>query len=170
MENEIKINSISSKQLANLIFPAFAVVSDEQSIHYGQTDSVCSWVPTNIIPLISSYLELYKPEDEDIKDINLIINTGEFFNNSEAWIYQFSKDLSEEYKKITMPIEIDFEKEYIKIEYKKADLVFLQELKSETFNQLIDLCRWIDSENKRRRAINSFNSTHVKVKYFNNPK
>ena len=66
--------------------------------------------------------------------------------------------------------EIDFEKEYIKIEYKKADLVFLQELKSETFNQLIDLCRWIDSENKRRRAINSFNSTHVKVKYFNNPK
>ena len=58
MENEIKINSLSSKQLANLIFPAFAVVSDEQSIHYGQTDSVCSWVPTNIIPLISSYLEL----------------------------------------------------------------------------------------------------------------
>ncbi len=165
MENETNVNSLSSKQLAKLIFPAFAVVSDEQSIHYGQTDSVYSWVPTNIIQLISSYLELYKPEDEDIEDINLIINTDEFFNNSEAWIYQFSKDLSEEYKKITMPIEIDFEKEYVIIEYKKDDLSFLQELDSRVFNQLIDICRWIDAEKTRRRVINSFNQTPVKVKY-----
>lgn len=167
MENETNVNSLSSKQLAKLMFPAFAVVSDEQSIHYGQTDSVYSWIPTNIIQLISSYLELYKPEDEDIENINLIINTDKYFNNPEAWIYQFSNDLSEEYKKITMPIEIDFEKEYVIIEYKNADLVFLQELNPETFNQLIDLCRWIDGEKTRRRAINNFNSTPVKVKYFN---
>ena len=64
-----------------------------------------------------------------------------------------------------MPIEIDFEKEYVIIKYKKADLSFLQKLNPETFNQLINMCRWIDSEKTRRSAINSFNS--VKVKYFN---
>lgn len=164
MENEININTLNSEQLAKSIFLAFAVVSDEQSIHYGQTDSIYSWVPTDIIELISSCLELYNHNDE-IEDINLIVNVDEYFNNPEYWIYQFSKELSEEYKKITMPIEIDFEKEYVIIKYKKADLSFLQKLNPETFNQLINMCRWIDSEKTRRSAINSFNS--VKVKYFN---
>ena len=165
MESKTKTNSLNQKQLANLIFHAFTVVSDEQSIHYGQTDSVYSWIPTNIIELISSYLELYNNNNDDnIDDINLIINVDEYLNNPEYWIYQFSKILSEEYNKIVNPIEIDFEKEYVIIEYKKDDLSFLQELDSELFNQLIDMCRWIDGEKMRRRAINSFNPTQVKVK------
>ena len=36
---------------------------------------------------------------------------------------------------------------------------------NEIKNELINMCRWIDSEKTRRSAINSFNS--VKVKYFN---
>lgn len=165
MESKTKINSLNQKQLANLIFPAFAVVSDEQSIHYGQTDSVYSWIPTNIIEFISSYLELYNNNNDDIEDINLIVNVDEYLNNPEYWIHQFSKTLSEEYNKIVNPIEIDFEKEYIIIEYKKDNLNFLQELDSGLFDQLIDMCRWIDGEKTRRRVINSFNLTPVKVKY-----
>ena len=167
MENKYNKASLTIEQLAELAFPAFAVVSDEQSIHYGHTDSINSWIPTNIIELISSYLELYKPVDEDIENINLIINVNEYFSNPKAWIDRFTKALSEESKKITTPIEIDFEKEYMIIEYKKAEIVFLQGLNPEAFNQLLDLCRWIDCEKIRRRVINSFNSTPVKVKYLN---
>lgn len=165
MENKTNTVSLNQKQLANLIFPAFAVVSNEKSIHYGQSDIMYSWIPTNIVQLISSYLELYKPNEEDIENINLIVNVDEYFNNPEFWIHKFSKFLSEEYKKITSPIEIDFEKEYVIIEHKKDDLTFLQELDFRVSNQLIDMCRWIDGEKTRRRVINSFNPTPVKVKY-----
>ena len=49
MENKYNKASLTIEQLAELVFPAFAVVSDEQSIHYGHTDSINSWILTNII-------------------------------------------------------------------------------------------------------------------------
>ena len=154
-------NTINLKQLANLIFPIFARKSPFD--YNDNFEKIYSLIPIEILTLITTYFDLYK-DCEDLEDINLIIDTSNYFENPQDWLTQFAENLSNEYSKISNPIEVDFEKEFIIIEYKREELAYLQELDKPMIQQLNDMSNWILAEKQRRRVFKEFESSPIEGK------
>ena len=162
------IKSLDVKQLAKYILPAFAIVNAEEiqsfnknSKFYNKDGDAYAWVPTDIISFLTSYIEFYSLDKEHE---NLVIKIDEYLKNPKAWIYEFSKTLSKEFNKKIESIEIDFEYQYVSANYKKDELLVLEELESNTLNQLLNMCRWIIAEKNRKRILKEFNPTEIKLK------
>ncbi len=166
----METTTINIKKLAELMLPAFAISNkvtilstDERTIFYRKDDKVSAWIPTDIISLIKLYLELNKSNYEDI---DLIIDTKEYYNNPKKWINEFSQKISEEINKNNK--KIDFEDEYINIEYQLDELNKLKELDERVRTQLTDMCTWIIAEKNRRKALNNYNPSPVNIKDYKN--